>query len=253
MSKENLKTVQLHLPHPIKLQINSPILSYSDIESLFLTGKKKHELTSWWLELIETEVDRYLEIQTFTFEDNQTLKFDLHAVPYNYLDHPPKSLAVIKVNLFIIQKLLSTHTNLLTQGLVLPLSKEIYHKIDDYERQIQNILLVTIKATQPQPHTKQTFVEWASQQLKQQQSKLSESKQTQLEGLIQDLMYISKMRELESHFGPNNLNESDKPNQQTKDKKPSDIVPVAGLITGRFHRIENELKTVLQHWGRTSL
>lgn len=62
------------------------------------------------------------------------------------------------------------------------------------------------------------------------------------------------MRELESHFGPNNLNESDKPaQQQLKDKRPSDIVPVAGLITGRFHRMENELKTVLQHWGRTAI
>lgn len=191
MLKGKPKTVQLQLPNPIKVQIESPILSYLDIENLFLTGKKKNELTSWWLELIETAVDRYLETQYFTFEDNQTLKFDLHAVPYNYLDHPPKSLAVIKVNLIIIQKLLSSHANVLTQGLVKPLSKEIYHKIDEYERQIQNVILVTLRQDKgtPKPSSKQTFLDWASEQLNQQQKCLSEIKMNQLTGSSKSFSY----------------------------------------------------------------
>eukprot|EP00005_Dracoamoeba_jomungandri_P011726 CAMPEP_0174269542 /NCGR_PEP_ID=MMETSP0439-20130205/41414_1 /TAXON_ID=0 /ORGANISM="Stereomyxa ramosa, Strain Chinc5" /LENGTH=70 /DNA_ID=CAMNT_0015358381 /DNA_START=416 /DNA_END=625 /DNA_ORIENTATION=+ len=33
-----------------------------------------------------------------------------------------------------------------------------------------------------------------------------------------------------------------------------DIVPISGLILGKLHRLENELRTVLEHWGgRSSL
>lgn len=64
------------------------------------------------------------------------------------------------------------------------------------------------------------------------------------------------MKQLESHF--DNSSSSDAvPNQSSA---PSDIVPgiyylvfiylvVTGLILGKLHRIENELKTVLLHWN----
>jgi len=43
-------------------------------------------------------------------------------------------------------------------------------------------------------------------------------------------------------------------NSSINNNGPSDIVPVTGLIVNRLHRLENELKTVFDHWrGRMPL
>ena len=47
-----------------------------------ITGKKKNEVCSWWLELIERQVDDYL----------QSLNFDLDAVPDDYTTTKPLNM-----------------------------------------------------------------------------------------------------------------------------------------------------------------
>jgi hypothetical protein len=66
-----------------------------------------------------------------------------------------------------------------------------------------------------------------------------------IDSLFGDLAYINEMARLEREFFGNNSIEG-----ATEKKAPSDIVPVTGLILSRFHRLENELKTILEHWGR---
>jgi len=51
--------------------------------------------------------------------------------------------------------------------------------------------------------------------------------------LIKDVAYVVKMKELESAGRVSGM----------------DIVPISGLISGRFTRFENELQTVLSIWG----
>ena len=53
--------------------------------------------------------------------------------------------------------------------------------------------------------------------------------------MLQDIRYLLTMKQLES--------------PQEGQEKTLDIVPVTGLIVGRFYRIENELRTVVDHWG----
>jgi hypothetical protein len=53
---------------------------YYEISRAIFDGSKKRSLTQWWLELIETEVDNYLN----------KIGCDLSAVPFHYIDHPPK-------------------------------------------------------------------------------------------------------------------------------------------------------------------
>ena len=48
-----------------------------------------------------------------------------------------------------------------------------------------------------------------------------------------------------SFFSPVKLYEYPK---YTKKFGSTDIVPLSGIISGKLHRIENEHKTVLEHW-----
>ena len=95
----------------------------------------------------------------------------------------------------------------------------------------------------------------------------SESQQKQQEitqqiahvlNVVHELWYIREMKRLEKGFfteegviNPNNtlvgtfLGET-----AQKSSSVSDIVPISGLILGKFHRLENELKTIMEHWGR---
>ena len=47
-----------------------------------ISGEKKNEVCSWWLELIERRVDDYL----------QALNFDLDAVPDDYTTTKPPNM-----------------------------------------------------------------------------------------------------------------------------------------------------------------
>ena len=59
-------------------------------------SEEKGLLTVWWLRLIEETVDKFLT----------EWEYDFDAVPFEYLDVPPKSLVTIKHNLHIIRTLL---------------------------------------------------------------------------------------------------------------------------------------------------
>ena len=72
---------------------------------------------------------------------------------------------------------------------------------------------------------------------------LSNSQATQIKELIHDIIYLEEMKKLEEQF----FVAMQQPSPQSPNK-PSDIVPITGLILNRLHRLENELKTVVDHW-----
>jgi hypothetical protein len=61
-------------------------------------------------------------------------------------------------------------------------------------------------------------------------------------------MYINKVRKLDETF----FDTPDPSSKSATASGPSDIVPITGLIVNRIHRVDNELKTVQDHWrGRS--
>ena len=77
---------------------------------------------------------------------------------------------------------------------------------------------------------------------------------------MHELWYIREMKRLEKGFfteegsiNPNNTVVGTFLGGAAAEKKSSsvsDIVPISGLILGKLHRLENELKTIMEHWGR---
>jgi len=232
---EMVITSPVGLPPSISLQINAPLVPYHKIREEYSSGMKKQELTQWWLDLIETRIEAFLAER----------KFDDKAVPFNYIDQPPTSLEAIRKNLQIIHHMMALHEKdeyQIRQLLIEPLQKEIYSKIDEFLRVMKYILWNELKLLQngTEPSLDLGFARF--QEMK---TFLPKTKSEQLENMFHDINYILQMKKLEENFwvelsvAPGVLNR----------KKVSDIVPITGLIMGKLHRIENELKTVLDHWG----
>lgn len=219
-----MKRVEVHLREPV-----GPY--YFEIENQFLSGAKKQRLTHWWLELIESTVDEYLK------EKN----YDATAVPFHYIDQPPSSMEAIKHNLQLIRTLLDLRSHEgkeMRSVMIEPLKQMIYQEIDAFQFNSISILSTILNIDNLNCDWHQLQARFESMK-----PKFTPTKQKQIANMFHDLQYIFKMKELEEKFYETSQEQSDT-------KAPlSDIVPISGLILGRLFRLENELKTVQDHWS----
>jgi hypothetical protein len=83
---------------------------------------------------------------------------------------------------------------------------------------------------------------------------IPEGRKKVLLSLLGDIHYIDEMKRLEQDFFVDlTATAASPPEPKQKKAPPSDIVPITGLIVGKLHRLENELKTVVEHWSRRGL
>eukprot|EP00758_Cryptobia_borreli_P015263 Tbor_TRINITY_DN6006_c0_g2::TRINITY_DN6006_c0_g2_i1::g.11276::m.11276 len=164
--------------------------------------KLKEEAVSECLKRIENHVDNFL-VEHFGF--------DTEAVPFNYLDVPPKSMESVRKNHGILQHCLedlflpssATHSLLLA-----PLTKAIWEEtLEPLRRMLCN--KVDLYALQ-------------------------------MTAVGDDLKHLDLMVEAETVFLTS----------RPTTFGPADVVPIGGLIASRLHRLENEARTVLAHWKR---
>ena len=218
--------------------LDSDLKPYYSLLQEYLNGKKKHELTRWYLHTIEESVESYLKIN---------YSYDPTACPENYIDYAPRDLGLIKSNLQIIHSLITTNTEehrKLRIHFIDPLKYNVYVEIDKYVRNLETFLLSELgkifKITEENDvvSTIRILCETTLHKYpKQLQDQVSES--------LKDLEYIRTMKLLEEQFFSDARVDTD--------KQLSDIVPISGLILGKLHRLENELKTVLDHWSRNTV
>jgi hypothetical protein len=74
--------MELHLPKKIQTRTNEAILFHFQVHEEVFSGKMKKQLTDWYLDLIENHTEESLI----------SIGYHPNAVPYNYLDEPPKVL-----------------------------------------------------------------------------------------------------------------------------------------------------------------
>lgn len=266
-----------HEKKKLTIQLNASIIPFSHVETKFFEGSKKNDLTGWWLHLIEQSVEEFV---------HSLPGWTKNAIPYNYLDQAPTSLEIIQQNLELLRQLIDPQkygdVHQVRERLILPLSNQIYCEIDVFLRQAQLLCINVI--LEAHHETKQSHRKEKSEELKQfsdenqtrkkhqngkstlsnfdfqqdaareqikelKQQPLSSSFFKRLEGLeeiIRDIQYIEEMKRLESHFHPESQNTSE---MHSPHGSVSDIVPITGLIIGALHRMENEHKTVIEHWS----
>ncbi len=104
----------------------------------YLSGRKKQELTDWWLQYIEDRVEKYLEEKGY----------DPSCVPFQYLDHPPASMKRLQENIHVVRAVLSelnirnssTQATQTEYELVLPLKQQVYYKVEILRKNLKLVL-----------------------------------------------------------------------------------------------------------------
>ena len=115
------------------IQLSEPLSSCESVTAFYLSGQKKQRLVEWWLKLVEDRCNKYLE----------KVQYDFEAVPYDYLDTPPKNPAQVSNNLQIITSLIHPSNGTVQRELVEPLRWQIYEKIDEFLRVSHRILQIS--------------------------------------------------------------------------------------------------------------
>jgi hypothetical protein len=289
-SSDPIHNIPPFTPTGVHISLNEPLFSHlrgispSDLEILshseeYLSGRKKHELSHWWLQYIEDSVDKYLVARGY----------DTTVVPYNYLDHPPSSLQKLQGNLQIARGFLDDirkgTAGATIQNLVDPLKNEIYMHIDKLHYALKLVVWDQLNnhVKIARNHKRElAFIEEAFLQFNAMRTTIPQKEAAGIQECINDLVYLNEMRRLDDHFftslqlqqqqiqhlqqlqqqqqqyaTPPQQQQQQQQQQQHNNTQgnsngsnngPSDIVPVTGLIVNRLHRLENELKTVHDHW-----
>ena len=176
-----------------------------------LNGERKLEVCEWWLSHIEQKADEFL----------QECGYDLDALPTDYMNTPPSSLAKVEENLKILVENMEQISESL-DNFVEKTTAEVYVVLDE--------LLVEM-----------TYVlgcKWVGMSLPLQYS------EERLKALERDRDYLLEMKQMD--------NEIKKKREDGKTEgtglEMTEVVPVAGLIMARFHIYECECATVLELW-----
>lgn len=221
--------------------VDSTLMQLDIDRRLILNSTRKLQLSEWWLGLIRSSVKQLLM-------DNM---YDFHAVNSNYIESPPDDMESIRQNLELIQEILSPAVDKhgVVEKLIKPLTERIYPKLDELVEMMYIVLM-----DQSFDHG-QTSVESFNQS--QYEGRLREMTgepqgppeevAARLHSLLKDARYIHEMKAHEKNF--RKQPEKEVPGlQRSKSFVMVDAVPVSGLIMNYFHRMEVELKTVIELW-----
>jgi len=215
-------------------------------------GVRKIKVTEWYLALIRESVNEFLT----------TKGFDHGAVPQYYIEQPPTSIEAVQKNLAIVRSILEAG-NVPTSELgafITRISSKIYPVLDRLVDSMKYIIATEFRLSVDSPNliteatTKLASMDQKDCWLSSLSISISlfcfslrtyillhfppplppsEARYKLYNDLIKDVAYVVKMKELESAGRVSGM----------------DIVPISGLIAGRFTRFENELQTVLSIWG----
>eukprot|EP01117_Protostelium_nocturnum_P000779 TRINITY_DN1098_c0_g1_i1.p1 TRINITY_DN1098_c0_g1~~TRINITY_DN1098_c0_g1_i1.p1 ORF type:complete len:452 (+),score=112.66 TRINITY_DN1098_c0_g1_i1:140-1357(+) len=205
-------------------------LALEDLRSMIrgelLSGNVLNQMNSWWLELIETKVKKFLT----------QYNFDHNAIPDDYAERRPDSMVAIKRNGQLIKGILSefaesrqknqngqlyvkTEVDLLIEGLKL----EIYPVIDDYMETIKIILC---------DYLDKELEEYNTESFGRRLENESDAFGLKMKRLFEDIQLLERMKQLEDQ----------------NEKSSKDIVPVTGLIINIFIRCQMDLEQVVTLW-----
>lgn len=190
-----------------------------------MDGTRKAEMSSTWLTNVREAVNQLLDGRGY----------DPNASPHDYISCAPKSLAAIRINLNILQGLLTNRDKsnalaIVSQGL----RERIYPGCQKFVDEAILVLVSQLRCTLlPEKD--------AVAQLKEIIDAKSKANDTSLDkrvkDVLSDILYLREMRRLEDH---------------PQEKNPH-IVPVSGLVISSIVRKEKEMATIIEVWdGRAN-
>ena len=96
------------------------------------TGKKKNELTHWWLSVIGEKVDEFL----------QSFGFQMNSLPYDYTIEPPEDLPTVEKNLQILEDLAKGGGEQI--AFIQKTTEMVYVTLDPFIKEMEFVLSITV-------------------------------------------------------------------------------------------------------------
>jgi hypothetical protein len=195
-----------------------------------LDGTRKREVCDWWLHFIETKADDFLK----------GIGYLSSALPPNYTDVPPSDMDVVVKNLKLLQSALDGEWGVKT--FVEKTLREVYVVLDQFLSEMAFVL----------------GEEWRTCLGEEEE----EWRNVNIAAVKMDYEYMMKMKEMDEELIRIGRQEGEKDGEkrgeegdatgvkegEKKRLKLTDVVPIAGLIMGRFHMYECEHLTVIDIW-----
>eukprot|EP01133_Synstelium_polycarpum_P007028 gene7028-8170_t len=215
-------SVPVYLEYPIFAEhgrLNEEERRVVEEIELYIDGSKKKQMVEWYLEYIETNIDRFLI---------QDSSFNFSVIPVMYLDTPPSSMPEIDRDLYIVRRFLDDL--LIYRELVDPVRKVVQAAIDKMKRESEVVVWYCLCTMQGDGVT----TAGSSGARIRHPSRLS-----RLREMIDDMVHLDMMEHYDNIFFMMD---------HSKQSADDPVVGVLGLIVNRLHRLENELKTIQNHW-----
>jgi len=193
-----------------------------------MNGSQKQQMTEWWLGLIEGRVDEFL---------NNIDGWNPKAVPEDYIEKAPDSIADVRSNLNVIREVLDPKADKHgTHKLLESLKGEIYPRIDEFVTNARITLSEHFSIDEKDFELKKVQALFEKER-----KDLDEKIEEWIDDMIKDMEYLQQIQEAEKRTEEGQTN--------TGGGLELGPVPISGLIIGCFYRQENELTTVIDCWG----
>jgi hypothetical protein len=190
--------------------------------------------------------------------------FHPDAIPWDYLDTPPANLAVVQSNLNTLLHVTADvflPSSLVAKDLIIPFVAQSWegtltplrHSMMHQREALLGLAQQALRLSAP-PHSSHSLPSRASTTSA---MSLEQRCQKLISELEKDLWYLGRIYDLEEfHSGPSARadNHHHQPQQQQQEQRSrdamSDFVTMSGIVIGRLHRLENEHRTVVDHWAK---
>tara|TARA_R110002050_G_scaffold229362_2_gene364960 strand:+ start:74 stop:1360 length:1287 start_codon:yes stop_codon:yes gene_type:complete len=154
-------------------------------KKFLMSGSQKQQMTEWWLDLIETRVDEFLDMKGYK----------RNIIPDNYIDEPPSSMNALKENLRLLQEIMNPKEDMHgTQEFVKSLKDEIYPRIHTF---LQNGRIALCE------HFNQNEndfnLEMIGRVFESEKSHLDPKIRTWIDDMIKDMEYLEQIIEAEEN------------------------------------------------------
>jgi len=170
-------------------------------------------LCEWWLTLIETEANNFLQKHGFVKD----------SLPFNYLSVPPPDLEVVKSNYSLIQQMMKCDCKEMDE-LLIRVTNEVYSVLDEFIEDTK----FTLEFQAKDGISYEKFEQYKT-------------------SLEMDVEYLTKMKqmdvEIQERRASGNVEACGK-------MEMTDVVPIGGLIMARIHILECEMRTALERWDK---
>ncbi|MDP2436776.1 MAG: hypothetical protein Q8P67_13585, partial [archaeon] len=238
--RKHIHTLTPKLWDSAVITADSKLQNISDLVLDIIEGRRKRVLCEQWHKNLHNNVVAFLSALGFIHD----------TLPADYIRHPPVNLGQAEINLGLIRQVLDPTNDIhrVRQFLTRCIA-ETYQLIDPFLVEMSTVLCNQLRLDDPSSlldldRVTELELEITGRSRMSRRASMNPVTTSKLVNLVRDLQYLLVMKKMDAAW----LESINEPEAKQQKLELSQVVPVTGLVMGRFHMFENELATALSVW-----